>query len=192
MNFVHLVAKGGLMLKRTKKDENNTSFTVSGALEEKAAPSTLGSTISPERNTSEEKTTIGERITIEGSIHGEENLVIEGAMKGNIEMGKHNFSIGPNGRVDGEIHARNVSINGQFKGTVKALGKVAVTKKADFNGEIKAKSFSVEDGAYFKGVVELDREPHNKSATSEKLRGPAAPETVKQSVIPPADVKMEK
>jgi cytoskeletal protein CcmA (bactofilin family) len=192
MNFVHLVAKGGLMLKRTKKDENNTSFTVGDTVVEKAAPSTLRSPISPERNTSEEKTTIGERITIEGSIHGEENLTIEGAMKGNIEMGKHNFSIGPNGRVDGEIHARNVSINGQFKGTVKALGKVAVTKEADFNGEIKAKSFSVEDGAYFKGVVELDREPHKKLVTSETPRGPAAPETAKQSVISPADVKMEK
>ncbi len=180
------------MLKRTKKDENNTSFTVGDTVEEKAAPSTLGSTISPERNTSEEKTTIGERITIEGSIHGEENLVIEGAMKGNIEMGKHNFSIGPNGRVDGEIHAQNVSINGQFKGTIKALGKVAVTKEADFNGEIKAKSFSVEDGAYFKGVVELDREPHKKSATTETSRGPSSPESAKQSVIPPADVEMEK
>jgi cytoskeletal protein CcmA (bactofilin family) len=180
------------MLKRTKKDENNTPYSVADTVEEKPTPSTLRPTVSQEKYTSEEKTTIGERITIEGSIRGEENLVIEGAMKGNIEMGKHNFSIGPNGRIDGEIHAQNVSINGQFKGTIKALGKVAVTKKADFNGEIKAKSFSVEDGAYFKGVVELDREPHKKSATTETPRGPSPPELAKQSVIPPVDVKMEK
>ncbi len=180
------------MLKRTKKDENNTSFAVGYNMEEKPAPSTLRPTISPERNTSNENTTIGERITIEGSIHGEENLVIEGTMKGNVEMGKHNFSIGSNGRVDGEIHARNVSINGQFKGTIKAMGKVAVTREANFNGEIKAKSFSVEDGAYFKGVVELDREPHKKSAIAEPPGIPPSPETTKQSVIPPADVKVEK
>jgi len=180
------------MLKRTKKDENNTPYSVADPVEEKPTPSTLRPTVSQEKYTSEEKTTIGERITIEGSIRGEENLAIEGAMKGNIEMGKHNFSIGPNGRIDGEIHAQNVTINGQFKGTIKALGKVAVSKEADFNGEIKAKSFSVEDGAYFKGVVELDREPHKKSATTETPRGPSFPEPAKHSVIPPNDVKMEK
>ena len=126
------------MLKRTKKDENNTPFSVGDTVEEKPTPSYLSPTVRKERDTSEEKTTIGERISIEGSIRGEANLVIEGAMKGTIEMGKHNFTIGPNGRVDGEIHAQDVSINGQFKGTIKALGKVAVTQKADFNGEIKA------------------------------------------------------
>ncbi len=180
------------MLKRTKKDENNSPFSVGDTVEEKPTPSILHPTVSQERDTSEEKTTIGERITIEGSIHGEADLVIEGAMKGNIEMGKHNFSIGPNGRVDGEIHAQDVRINGQFKGTIKALGKVAVTQKADFNGEIKAKSFSVEDGAYFKGIVELDRESHKKSAATETPRAPSSPEPAKQSVIPPNDVKMEK
>ncbi len=180
------------MLKRTKKDENNTLSPVADTAEVKPNPSAPRPTASQERYTSEEKTTIGERITIEGSIRGEENLAIEGAMKGNIEMGKHNFSIGPNGRIDGEIHAQNVTINGQFKGTIKALGKVAVTKKADFNGEIKAKSFSVEDGAYFKGVVELDREPHKRSAAADTPRKPLSPESAKQSVGPPADVKMEK
>jgi len=180
------------MLKRTKKDENNTPFSVDDTKEETPTPSALRPTVSQESHTGEEKTIIGERITIEGSIRGEENLVIEGAMKGSIDMGEHDFSIGPNGRVDGEIHARNVSINGLFKGTIKALGKVAVTKKADFNGEIKAKSFSVEDGAYFKGVVELDREPHKKSAITETPRAPSSPEPAKHSVIPPNDVKMEK
>jgi len=180
------------MLKRTKKDENNTSFSVGDTAEEKPAPSTLRPAASQERYTSDKNTTIGAGITIEGNIRGEENLVIEGAMKGNIEMGKHNFSIGPNGRIDGEIHAQDVTINGQFKGTVKALGKVAVTKEADFNGEIKAKSFSVEDGAYFKGVVELDREPHKKPAVTETPRAPSSFETAKQPVIPSGDVKMEK
>ncbi len=180
------------MLKRTKKDDNNTSFTAGHPVEEKAAPPALRPSVSEEKYTGEQKTTIGEQITIEGSIRGEESLTINGTMKGNIEMGKHNFTIGTKGRVDGEIHAQNVSINGQFKGTVKALGKVAVTKEADFNGEIKAKSFSVEDGAYFKGVVELDREPHKKSAGTDAPGGPLSPETGKQSVTPPADAKMEK
>ncbi len=180
------------MLKRPKKDENNTSYPVTDTAEVKPTPSNPMPAVNQEKYTSEKKTVIGERITIEGSIRGEENLAIEGAMKGNIEMGKHNFAIGPNGRIDGEIQAQNVTINGQFKGTIKATGKVAVTKKADFNGEIKAKSFSVEDGAYFKGVVELDREPHNKSAGTETPKGPSIPEAAKKTVVPRADVKTEK
>ena len=79
------------MLKRTKKDENSTPFSVGDTMEEKPTPPTLGPSVSQERYSSEETTTIGERITIEGSIRGEENLVIEGAMKGTIEMGTHNF-----------------------------------------------------------------------------------------------------
>lgn len=180
------------MLKRTKKDENNTAFPVGDTAEEKPDPPTPRPTFSQGSYTNDKKTTIGERITIEGSIRGEENLVIEGAMKGNIEMGKHNFSIGPRGRVDGDIHAQDVSINGQFKGTVEASGKVAVTKEADFNGEIKAKSFSVEDGAYFKGVVELDREPHKRPAATETSRGPSVPEAAKKPIEPQTDVKTEK
>jgi cytoskeletal protein CcmA (bactofilin family) len=181
------------MLKRPKKDENNTSFPAAGSAEvNPTPPPTPSPNVSPERYTSEEKTTIGERITIEGSIRGEENLSIEGAMKGNVEMGKHNFSIGPNGRMDGEIQAQNVTINGHFKGTIKALGKVAVTKKADFNGEIKAKSFSVEDGAYFKGVVELDREPHKQPAATEIPREQSVPEAAKKPIVARTDVKVEK
>jgi cytoskeletal protein CcmA (bactofilin family) len=180
------------MLKRTRRDEDNTSFTVNDAAEVKPPPSPPSPKVSQERYTSEEKTTIGERITIEGNISGEEHLTIEGVMKGNIEMGKHDFAIGPHGRIDGEIHAQNVTINGQFKGTIKASGKVAVTQKADFNGEIKAKSFSVEDGAYFKGVVELDREPHKPSPTVATPKGASSPDTEKKPVLPPADAKLEK
>jgi cytoskeletal protein CcmA (bactofilin family) len=180
------------MLKRTKKDENNTPYSVAESMEEKPLASTSVPTVNQERYVSEGKTTIGQGITIEGSIRGEENLVVEGAMKGTIEMGKHNFSIGPKGRVDGEIHAQNVSINGRFKGNIEALGKVAVTKEADFNGEIKAKSFSVEDGAYFKGVVELDREPHQKSVTADTAGLTSSPASGKQSITPPTGTKMEK
>lgn len=180
------------MLKRPKKDENNTPFSAGDTVEEKPVPPLLSPTVTQGITTSDEKTTIGKRISIEGTIRGEENLVIDGAMKGSIEMGKYNFSIGSNGRVDGDIHAQDVSIHGQFKGTIEALGKVAVTKAADFNGEIKAKSFSVEDGAYFKGVVELDREPHKKSETTDARKAPLSPETAKQPVTPALNVKMEK
>jgi cytoskeletal protein CcmA (bactofilin family) len=138
--------------------------------------------IPPSPETKDEKTVIGEHIFIEGNIRGDEHLVIEGSMNGNIEMGKHNFALGSKGRYEGEILAQNVSISGQISGSVKAQGKVEITKEADFLGDIKAKSISVEDGAYFSGSIELKREPHRKTALTEKPTGMAVSPSDKASV----------
>jgi cytoskeletal protein CcmA (bactofilin family) len=113
-------------------------------------------------------TTIGERIEIEGTIRGQENLTIEGSMKGNIELDKNQLTIGSKGRVEGEIQANDVNISGLLKGSIKARGRVQITKDADFLGEIRSKSISVEDGAYFKGMIELDSEPHRKADVAAK------------------------
>jgi cytoskeletal protein CcmA (bactofilin family) len=95
-------------------------------------------------------------------------MVIEGSVKGNIEMETHNFTLGPDGRVEGEIHARNISISGQMKGNIKTPGKIEITEKADFQGDILAKSIAVENGAFFKGSVELITEPPEKTFSTEK------------------------
>ena len=166
------------MLKKRKKTEDDKSSAYDKITEQKpltAAPS-LGNTA--------EKTVIGENISIEGNIRGDEHLVIEGSMKGNIEMEKHNFTVGSKGRVEGEINAQSVRVSGQMIGNIKTKGKVEITKEADFMGDIRAKSISVEDGAYFKGSIELDREPHRKTAltgksttiaTSQPINAPKTP-----------------
>jgi cytoskeletal protein CcmA (bactofilin family) len=113
-------------------------------------------------------TIIGTHISVEGTISGEGALDIEGSVTGDIELEKCNVRIGTKGRVQGEILARNVSISGELKGSIKALEKVEVAREADFFGEIKARCISVADGAHFKGVVELEREPLEKSSGDEK------------------------
>jgi cytoskeletal protein CcmA (bactofilin family) len=128
----------------------------------------------------DEKTIIGEYITVEGSISGEEHLVIEGSMKGTIELKKHNFALGSKGRFEGEIQAQKVSISGEMNGSIKAQNKIRITKEADFIGEIRAKSIAVEDGAYFKGSIELEREPNRKPVTKEKAPTLASPRTDKE------------
>ena len=183
------------MLGKTKKPENGTSFTVAKKEEHKPAPPpsrpTPSASPTPTPASSEEKTTIGEHIAIEGQIKGREHLVIQGEMKGNVEMEKHNFTVGPNGRVDGEIRAQNVSISGQLKGAINAAGKVEVTKEADFFGDIKANSISVEDGAYFKGSIEMNREPHRKSSFTEATKGGSAPDKGQAAFSPSTDTRKE-
>ena len=176
------------MLGKSKKPESENPYTVAKKEEAKPAPPPPPR---PAPAPSGPKTTIGENISIQGQIKGEEHLVIEGALKGNVELEKHNFTVGLKGRVDGEIRAQNISISGQLMGTIKALGKVEVTKDADFLGEIKAKSISVEDGAYFKGSIELDREPHRKSGFAATPQGPSSPDAAMAQPSPATDTQKE-
>ncbi len=136
------------------------------------------------------KTIIGEHISIEGNIHGKESLIIEGAMKGKIELEKNQITVGTKGRVEAEIHADNVTISGRLTGNIQALGKVSITKGANFNGEIKARSISVEDGAYLKATIELVREPKKGAPPDAKpapLSAKPVPSFEKKPVIPTAD-----
>jgi cytoskeletal protein CcmA (bactofilin family) len=116
----------------------------------------------------EETTIIGERISIEGNIQGEGDLIIDGTVKGGIGLNKHHLTVGSKGRVEADIHAENVTISGRMTGNIKAGCKVEITKEADFNGEIRAKRISVEDGAYLKAVIELERERREKKVPVEK------------------------
>lgn len=162
-----------------KKDEKfkNENEAVSEPTDE---PRIITPAPSPEKK--DQKTIIGEHISIEGNIRGEEHLVIEGSMKGNIVMEKHNFALGSKGRFEGEIQAQNVNINGQMTGNIKTQGKVEIAKDADFSGDVKAKSISIVDGAYFKGNIELAREPHRNKVPPGKPAISLSPQPV--SVMP--------
>ena len=168
------------MLKTGKKPEDDKGSAYNKITDQKTQ------TTAPSPGNTAEKTVIGENISIEGNIRGDEHLVIEGSMKGKIEMEKHNFTVGSKGRVEGEINAQSVRVSGQLIGNINTKGKVEITKEADFMGDIKAKSISVEDGAYFKGSIELEREPHRKTAstgestvikTSQPINEPKTPTT---------------
>jgi cytoskeletal protein CcmA (bactofilin family) len=168
------------MLKRSKKDEKSKAVASAGISEEEKRLLVSGTT------SGSESTIIGEHITIEGSIRGEENLVIDGAMKGNVELKNHNFTIGSKGRFGGEIEAQNVNISGEIKGNIKTPGRVQITREADFIGEIKAQNISVEDGAYFKGVIELQRAPNRKTVKSTNLDAISVKQPTQETDRPPA------
>jgi cytoskeletal protein CcmA (bactofilin family) len=94
------------------------------------------------------KTIIGKDISIQGDIRGKEHMIIDGSVKGNIEMGTHNFALGPD--------------------NIKTPGKIEITEQASFQGDILAKSIAVENGAFFKGSVELITEPPQKTFSTEE------------------------
>jgi cytoskeletal protein CcmA (bactofilin family) len=169
--------KGDYMLKNKKFEKDKDPETSKLAEQNKFS-------MSDEPDTTDKKTVIGENTFIEGSIRGDENLVIEGSMKGNIEIEKHNFTVGPKGRVEGEIKARSVSVSGQMIGNINTKGKVEITQEADFMGDIKAKSISVETGAYFKGSIELDKEPQRKTEFTGKSTTVASTQPINEPKTP--------
>jgi cytoskeletal protein CcmA (bactofilin family) len=124
----------------------------------------VGSSSPPpkEQVSAEKRTILGEHIAFEGGIRGKENLVIEGSVKGEIELSGCHVTVGPKGRVEADIQASDVTISGRLTGNVTSQGKVSFTKDADFSGEVRAKRITVEDGAYIKAVIEMEREPQKK------------------------------
>jgi cytoskeletal protein CcmA (bactofilin family) len=127
------------------------------------------------------KTLIGEHISIDGDIRGEGDLVIEGLVKGSIHLEKYHLTVGAKGQVEAEVHAGNVTVSGRLTGNIMAFDKVTITKEADFNGEIKAKRISVEDGAYLKASIELERESQIKTVPIGKPANEKASELQKET-----------
>lgn len=105
----------------------------------------------------EEKTAISHSTTIVGNIKAEEHLILNGTVKGNIQINNFNLIIGPSGKLDGEVHAEYVRVRGHMRGEINATGSVEITQEANFSGVIRSKGISVAKGAYFDASVELGR-----------------------------------
>ncbi len=119
---------------------------------------------------------IGKAVRIVGQIFTREDLYVDGDVEGTIESIDSRVTIGANGRVQAGIKAREVVILGQIQGDVEASDKVDLRKEGKLVGNITTARISIEDGAVFKGSIDI-RKPEPKPAA------PAAPPIV---VNPPA------
>ena len=115
----------------------------------------------------EQKTTINNSIIIEGNIQAKEHLIINGTITGNIDIRGFNLFLGPGGKIEGEIRAKNVRIRGHMKGDIVATGTIEVTKEADFFGKISSRGISIEHGAYLDAYVDSG-EKHSGTLSSKK------------------------
>lgn len=108
--------------------------------------------------TANETATIGKAVTIKGEVFSNEDLYVDGTLEGKIELPSHKLTVGPNGTVKtAVIKAGVVEIHGTVQGDVNAQDKVEIRKNATLTGNIKTARIVIEDGAYFKGGVDIDR-----------------------------------
>ncbi len=101
---------------------------------------------------------IGRSVLIKGELSGSEDLYLDGTVEGSIELPGNNLSVGPNGRVRAGIRARGVVIEGKVEGDIEASERVELRKTAVLTGSIVTQRVSIEDGAYFKGGVDVKRQ----------------------------------
>jgi cytoskeletal protein CcmA (bactofilin family) len=126
--------------------------------ENQAAPARTPPTASPagRPTTSERATVIGKTMKITGEISSDEELYIDGEMDGKLEL-RSRLTIGPTGKVQANIKAKEVIIFGSVKGNVEAEQRIALRTGASIVGDIKTAGIVIEDGAYFKGGIDISR-----------------------------------
>jgi cytoskeletal protein CcmA (bactofilin family) len=99
--------------------------------------------------------TIGKAVKIAGQIYSREDLYVDGDVEGTIELMDHKLTIGPNGKVHAGIKAREVVALGSIQGNVEASERIDIRKDAKLVGDIKTARIVIEDGAYFKGSIDI-------------------------------------
>ena len=114
---------------------------------------------------------IGPSIVIKGTVTGDEDLLVHGRIEGTIDLHAHVVSVGQSGKVAADITAKIINIDGEVTGDITGNEKVVISKSGNVRGNIVAPRVTLEDGAIFKGSIDMDPgEPASKkvSLASEK------------------------
>jgi cytoskeletal protein CcmA (bactofilin family) len=119
-----------------------------------------------------------------GQIFTKEDLNVDGDVEGTIESAESKVTIGATGRVQASVKAREVVILGQVQGNVEATDKVDIRREAKLVGDITTARISIEDGALFKGSIDI-RKPEPKPAATPAPQ-PAATSSSSSSASAPA------
>jgi cytoskeletal protein CcmA (bactofilin family) len=113
---------------------------------------------------------IGPSMHIKGEIRLREELLVDGDVEGHLES-ESLLTVGPNGKVRANIKAREVVIFGSVRGDVEVTEKIAIREQGSLIGNIKSAGISIDDGAYFKGSIDILR-PDPKGASKPSQPGP--------------------
>jgi cytoskeletal protein CcmA (bactofilin family) len=100
---------------------------------------------------------IGKSIRIEGSITGEADLYIDGQVEGSVSIQNASVTVGPNGVAQADIKADEVTVIGKLKGKVTSKDRISIAKTGSLEGEVTTSRIAVEDGAIFRGSINIAR-----------------------------------
>ncbi|MGH9512950.1 MAG: bactofilin family protein [Terriglobales bacterium] len=129
---------------------------------------------------------IGRSVVIKGELSGSEDLYVDGQVEGTIELHGNSLTVGPNGRLRADVNARNVIIHGTLEGNVKVSERTDLRKSAVVTGDISSQKIAIEDGAYFKGKVDIQKEAAKPSAPTAagKFEAPISERSAPEAKVP--------
>jgi len=122
-----------------------------------------------------DQATIGKGLLVKGEITGSESLFIDGKVEGSINLPGNRVTVGRNGQVSASVAAREIVIMGKVRGNVAASDRVDIRAEGDLTGDVTAARISIEDGAFFKGGIDIKKTEAKPAAPP----APAAPEPPK-------------
>lgn len=154
-----------------KKEDEQTTQPTAGNTPRTASPR-------PQSSQSSTKATIGPSITIDGDVTGSEDLLVQGRVTGSITLNDHAVGIGTEGKVKADVIGRLITVEGQVEGDLTAQEQIVLRGTAKVKGDIKAPRVVLEDGATFRGLVDMGAQPQSKNkegaADGAKASTPAA------------------
>lgn len=130
---------------------------------------------------------IGPGIQINGDISGDENLLVEGKVDGKIRLKAHQVDIGQSGQVNADITAKVIKIAGEVRGDLTSTEKVIISRSGNVHGNIVAPRMTLEDGAIFKGSIDMDPGEPAKAKVAKPVKKP-----IEKAVETPKVVGSEK
>ncbi len=129
---------------------------------------------------------LGRSVVVKGQIISREDLTVDGEVEGTIEMQEHRLTVGPNGKVRASVKAKEVIVLGTLHGNVETGDRIDIRKDAKLVGDIKTARIVIEDGAYFKGNVDIVRAEVPKAATASASKPQSAPNSPSTTTASPA------
>ena len=109
---------------------------------------------------------VGASLQIKGEISGNEDLHVDGSIEGSIQLEERKLTVGPSGKVTADVVAREVVVFGSSKGNLRASDRIEIKKDGSVVGDLTTARLIIEDGAYFKGSIEIDKSSEKESRGS--------------------------
>jgi cytoskeletal protein CcmA (bactofilin family) len=131
----------------------------------------------PVTTTTSDQATIGKSLVIKGEVTGSESLYIDGRVEGSINLSGNRVTVGRNGVVAANINAREIVVLGKVRGNLTASDRVDIRSDGSLTGDVVAARISIEDGAFFKGGIDI-RKAGGKPEEVKKESSVSAPEAV--------------
>jgi len=118
---------------------------------------------------------LGASLHVKGEITGSEDLLIDGSVEGLIQLDERKLTVGATAKLTADIIAREVVVFGSVKGNLRAKDRIEIKKDGSVNGDLTTARIMIEDGAYFKGSIEIDKSGEKETSGSAFAKLSSAP-----------------